>query len=102
MKMLASAPIGGEKTALLAFATHMVGSTSHSVSGMAKSETLSNSIISQALISISEILKERLFGISSEEGNHGQSIKEAHFHIDNVPTVCPRYSFRRHFLTVRL
>ncbi|KAI8711978.1 Glyco-hydro-63 domain-containing protein [Fusarium sp. LHS14.1] len=35
---------------------------------------------------ISEILKERLFGISSEEGNHGQSIKEAHFHIDNLPT----------------
>ncbi|KAH8729975.1 Six-hairpin glycosidase-like protein [Ilyonectria robusta] len=32
------------------------------------------------------ILKERLFGTSSEEGNHGESVKESHFHLDNVPT----------------
>ena len=39
------------------------------------------------LTDISGILKERLFGLSSEEGNHGESIKEAHFHLDNLPTV---------------
>lgn len=31
-------------------------------------------------------LKERLFGLSNPQGNHGESIKEAHFHLDNVPT----------------
>lgn len=30
--------------------------------------------------------KERLFGLSNPQGNHGESIKEAHFHLDNVPT----------------
>jgi len=38
-------------------------------------------------ISISEFLKERLFGLSNPQGNHGESIKEAHFHVDNTPTV---------------
>ncbi|KAI9891578.1 MAG: hypothetical protein M1814_002701 [Vezdaea aestivalis] len=33
-----------------------------------------------------DFLKERLFGLSNPEGNHGESIKEAHFHLDNVPT----------------
>ncbi|RKF72985.1 uncharacterized protein GcM1_246160 [Golovinomyces cichoracearum] len=33
-----------------------------------------------------EILKERLFGLSNPQGNHGESIKEAHFHLDNTPT----------------
>lgn len=32
-------------------------------------------------------LKERLFGLSNPEGNHGESIKECHFHLDNTPTV---------------
>lgn len=31
-------------------------------------------------------LKERLFGLSNPQGNHGESLKEAHFHIDNLPT----------------
>lgn len=31
-------------------------------------------------------LKERLFGLSNPEGNHGESIKECHFHLDNTPT----------------
>lgn len=31
-------------------------------------------------------LKERLFGLSNPQGNHGESIKEAHFHLDNTPT----------------
>ncbi|KAL9088106.1 MAG: hypothetical protein Q9159_003304 [Coniocarpon cinnabarinum] len=33
-----------------------------------------------------DILKERLFGLSNPQGNHGESIKEAHFHLDNVPS----------------
>ncbi|RKF63229.1 Uncharacterized protein OnM2_027059 [Erysiphe neolycopersici] len=33
-----------------------------------------------------DFLKERLFGLSNPQGNHGESIKEAHFHIDNTPT----------------
>ena len=32
-------------------------------------------------------LKERLFGLSNPQGNHGESIKECHFHLDNTPTV---------------
>ncbi|PQE05841.1 glycoside hydrolase family 63 protein [Rutstroemia sp. NJR-2017a BVV2] len=33
-----------------------------------------------------DFLKERLFGLSNPQGNHGESIKEAHFHVDNTPT----------------
>jgi hypothetical protein len=36
----------------------------------------------------SDFLKERLFGLSNPQGNHGESLKEAHFHLDNTPTVC--------------
>jgi len=36
----------------------------------------------------SDFLKERLFGLSNPQGNHGESIKECHFHLDNTPTVC--------------
>ena len=32
------------------------------------------------------ILKERLFGVTSEEGNHGEDVKEYYFHLDNTPT----------------
>ena len=32
------------------------------------------------------ILKERLFGLSQEEGNHGEDVKEAYFFLDNLPT----------------
>ena len=28
-----------------------------------------------------DFLKERLFGLSNPQGNHGESIKEAHFHL---------------------
>jgi hypothetical protein len=38
-----------------------------------------------------EFLKERLFGLSNPEGNHGESLKEAHYHLDNVPTVCENF-----------
>ena len=40
----------------------------------------------------SDFLKERLFGLSNPQGNHGESIKEAHFHLDNTPTVSPHYT----------
>jgi hypothetical protein len=32
------------------------------------------------------ILKERLFGLTNEEGNHGEDVKEYYFYLDNVPT----------------
>jgi hypothetical protein len=32
------------------------------------------------------ILKERLFGLTSHEGNHGEDVKEYYYHVDNVPT----------------
>ena len=32
------------------------------------------------------ILKERMFGLSCNEGNHGEDVKEYWFHLDNIPT----------------
>src|SRR4051794_37655165 len=32
------------------------------------------------------ILKERLFGLTPHEGNHGEDVKEYYFHLDNTPT----------------
>jgi hypothetical protein len=32
------------------------------------------------------ILKERYFGLSNHEGNHGEDVKECYFYIDNIPT----------------
>jgi len=32
------------------------------------------------------ILKERLFGLTGDEGNHGEDVKECYFFLDNVPT----------------
>jgi hypothetical protein len=37
------------------------------------------------------ILKERLFGLTPLEGNHGEDVKECYFHLDNTPT----HSFMR-------
>jgi hypothetical protein len=31
-------------------------------------------------------LKERLFGLSGHEGNHGEDVKECYFYLDNTPT----------------
>jgi len=31
-------------------------------------------------------LKERLFGLTPYEGNHGEDVKEYYFHVDNTPT----------------
>ncbi len=32
------------------------------------------------------MLKERLFGLSSHEGNHGEDVKEVYFHLDATPS----------------
>jgi hypothetical protein len=32
------------------------------------------------------ILKERLFGLTGEEGNHGEDVKEYYFYVDGTPT----------------
>ncbi|HEY7516728.1 MAG TPA: glucosidase [Methylomirabilota bacterium] len=32
------------------------------------------------------ILKERFFGLTGSEGNHGEDVKELYFHLDNTPT----------------
>src|SRR3954462_12643397 len=32
------------------------------------------------------ILKERLFGLTNGEGNHGEDVKEYYFYVDNLPT----------------
>ncbi len=31
-------------------------------------------------------LKERLFGLTNEEGNHGEDVKELYYYLDNTPT----------------
>ena len=31
-------------------------------------------------------LKERLFGLTPYEGNHGEDVKECYYHVDNTPT----------------
>jgi len=32
------------------------------------------------------ILKERLFGLNNEEGNHGEDVKELYYYLDATPT----------------
>ena len=32
------------------------------------------------------ILKERMFGLTGHEGNHGEDVKECYFYLDNVPS----------------
>ena len=32
------------------------------------------------------ILKERLFGLTGDEGNHGEDVKECYYYLDNTPT----------------
>src|ERR1700761_1217839 len=33
-----------------------------------------------------DILKERLFGLTNSEGNHGEDVKEYYFYLDSTPT----------------
>jgi hypothetical protein len=63
----------------------MVSRTLASASGTRKSTLtrLNNDV--QMLTGLSDFLKERLFGLSNPQGNHGESVKEAHFHLDNTP-----------------
>ena len=35
---------------------------------------------------VDPILKERLFGLTNSEGNHGEDVKEAYFYLDGLPT----------------
>ena len=32
------------------------------------------------------ILKERLFGLTGNEGNHGEDVKECYYYLDSTPT----------------
>src|SRR5213592_4477749 len=34
------------------------------------------------------ILKERLFGLTGPEGNHGEDVKELYYYLDSTPTHC--------------
>jgi glycogen debranching enzyme len=38
------------------------------------------------------ILKERLFGVSGSEGNHGEDVKELYYYLDNTPS----HSYMKH------
>jgi hypothetical protein len=38
------------------------------------------------------ILKERLFGLTNPEGNHGEDVKELYYYLDNTPT----HSYQKH------
>ncbi|MCB9280719.1 MAG: glucosidase [Lewinellaceae bacterium] len=38
------------------------------------------------------ILKERMFGLTGPEGNHGEDVKEVYFYLDNTPT----HSYMKH------
>lgn len=35
---------------------------------------------------VDPILKERLFGLTGNEGNHGEDVKECYFYLDNLPS----------------
>jgi hypothetical protein len=35
---------------------------------------------------VDSILKERMFGVTGNEGNHGEDVKEYYFYLDNVPS----------------
>ncbi len=41
------------------------------------------------------ILKERLFGLTNSEGNHGEDVKEYYFYLDSTPTHSPISTTRR-------
>lgn len=85
--MLAHEPTAGVRMVLQVSVTHTVSSTLHLPFGTRKSESSHLTKALPRLIFASDFLKERLFGLSNPQGNHGESIKEAHFHLDNVPTV---------------
>lgn len=79
-------PFVGAKMVLLVSLTRTVSRTSPLLSGTEKSTSLLAAQFN-CTNSDSDFLKERLFGLSNPQGNHGESLKEAHFHLDNTPTV---------------
>lgn len=81
---------GGERMGLQAYLTRTVCRTLPLPFGTRKSQFKVTLKPHHCLISHSDFLKERLFGLSNPQGNHGESIKEAHFHLDNTPTVRAR------------
>lgn len=109
-------PTDGERMVLPEFATLTVSRTLPSPSGMSKSKLLAG--ISHytthpydnqcangfPIVPLSPFLKERLFGLSNPQGNHGESIKEAHFHLDNLPvsSKTPRTELHRLFTKITL
>ena len=66
----ARAPTAGGRTAWPASPTTGSGSASPSPSGTGRTP----------------ILKERLFGLTNAEGNHGEDVKEYYFYLDSTPT----------------
>ena len=52
------------------------------------SPTISNACASSVALwnEHDPILKERLFGLTNAEGNHGEDVKEYYFYVDNVPS----------------
>src|SRR5687767_1417002 len=45
------------------------------------------------------ILKERLFGLTGSEGNHGEDVKELYFYLDSTPT--HSYMLMRYLYPIR-
>src|SRR5215813_12363756 len=66
----ARVPIAGAKTVWRASPTTSSGSVLLWRCGMGKDP----------------ILKERLFGLTNSEGNHGEDVKECYFYLDSTPT----------------
>ena len=66
----AAAPTAGARTGCSASATARAGCASRSRCGTGADP----------------ILKERLFGLTGPEGNHGEDVKEAYFYLDSTPT----------------
>ena len=82
------APSAGVRTVLLVFLTRTASKISPLLFGTERSMWTISVATLDHTNSDSDFLKERLFGLSNPQGNHGESLKEAHFHLDNTPTVC--------------
>jgi hypothetical protein len=48
------------------------------------------------------IIKERLFGLTNSEGNHGEDVKEYYFYLDATPTHSICTSIRRPHIHTRI
>ena len=66
----AAAPTAGARTACSASPTASAGCASRSRCGTGSDP----------------ILKERLFGLTGPEGNHGEDVKECYYYLDSTPT----------------